>query len=140
MIERRTFLASLAAGGLAAANFAPAAEPKAAATGKKTVKVAAVQCPSDLGDIQGNTRRLTKLVETAAAAGAKFVVLPETSISGYLSQDLTTNWHLPGWPVEQAFASKDPRPFAQRVPGPATDHFTALAKRLGIYLTIPLLE
>jgi predicted amidohydrolase len=146
MIERRTFLASVAAGGLAAASStvtgsAQAADSKAAAEGgKKTVKVAAVQCPSGLGDIEANTRRLTKLIETAAAAGAKFVVLPETSISGYLSQDLKTNWHLPGWPIEKTFASKDPRPFAQTVPGPATEHFTALAKKLGIYLTIPLLE
>ena len=29
-----------------------------------TVKVAAVQCPSDLGEIEVNTRRLTKLIET----------------------------------------------------------------------------
>lgn len=133
MIERRTFLTSLAAGSLAAANIAHAAT-------KKTVKVAAVQCPSDLGDIDANTRRLTRLIETAAAAGAKFVVLPETAITGYLSQDLKTNWHLPDWPLEKVFAGKDPRPFAQTVPGPATDHFAALARKLGIYLTIPLLE
>lgn len=143
MIERRAFLAVAAASGLAAGgytvtNAAPAAE--ATANGAKTVKVAAVQCPSDLGDIPANTRRLTRLVETAAAAGAKFVVLPETAITGYLSQDLKTNWQIPGWPIETAFAGKDPRPFAQTVPGPATEHFCRLAKKLGIYLTIPLLE
>jgi predicted amidohydrolase len=142
MIKRRTFLASAAAaaGGLAAANFAQPELMAAAAGDKKTVKVAAVQCPSDLGAIEANTRRLTKLVETAAAAGAKFVVLPETAITGYLSQDLKTNWHLPGWPIEKVFASKDPRPFAQAVPGPVTERFCTLAKKLSIYLTIPLLE
>lgn len=138
MIERRTFLSGVVAGGLAMAPQA-AAQPQSAPA-QKTVKVAAVQCPSDLGEIAANTRRLSKLVETAAASGAKFVVLPETAITGYLSQDLKTNWHLPGWPIEKQFASKDPRPFAQPVPGPATDHFCQLAKKLGIYLTIPLLE
>src|SRR5690349_1526566 len=123
MIERRTFLASVAAGGL---SLAPKARAEARYTqggAKKSMKVAAVQCPSDLGEIEANTRRLSKLIGTAAASGAKFVVLPETAITGYLSQDLTTNWHLPDWPLEKVFASKDPRPFAQTVPGPATEHF-----------------
>jgi predicted amidohydrolase len=150
MIERRTFLAGVVAGGLSMAQAGGTADKAAetrtgkgiAAAGraKKMVKVAAVQCPSDLGEIGANTRRLSKLVETAAASGAKFVVLPETSISGYVSQDMRTNWQLPGWPIEKVFASQDPRPFAQTVPGPATDHFCKLAKKLGIYLTIPLLE
>src|SRR5215218_10088534 len=73
-----------------------------------TVKVAAVQCSSDLGDVKGNRKKLTSLVEEAAANGAKIVVLPEAAITGYLSQDLKTNWHLPGWPIEKAFVAKDP--------------------------------
>jgi predicted amidohydrolase len=132
MIQRRGFLTGVAAAGLAAR--------WAYAAGGRRVKVAAIQCPSDLGDLEGNTRRLEKLVETASGAGAKIVVLPETAITGYLSQDLKTTWRLPDWPLEKAFTGKDPRPFAQTVPGEATDHFTALAKKLGIYLTIPLLE
>src|SRR5687768_16482225 len=76
--------------------------------GGKTVKVAAVQCSSELGNVAENARKLTELVSQAAAAGAKIVVLPETSITGYLSQDLKTNWHLEGWPIEKAFAGKDP--------------------------------
>ncbi len=140
MIERRTFLAGVVAGGLSMAQAAGEEGSSAKGSAKKTVKVAAVQCPSDLGEIEANTRRLSKLVETAAANSAKFVVLPETAITGYVSQDLKTNWHLPGWPIEKSFASKDPLPFAQTVPGPATEHFCKLAKKLGIYLTIPLLE
>lgn len=140
MVERRIFLASMLAGGLSMARQARAEPGAAAGRGRKTVKVAAVQCPSDLGDIEANTRRLSKLVETAASDGAKFVVLPETAISGYISQDLRINWHLPGKPIEKAFTGKNPLPFAQSVPGPATEHFCRLAKKLGIYLTIPLLE
>src|SRR4029453_18942984 len=114
-----------------------AADPQPA---NKTVKVAAVQCSSDLGDVAGNMKKLTALVKEAAASGAKIVVLPETAITGYLSQDLKTNWHVKGMPLEAEFRGQDPSKFAEMVPGPSTKHFCALAKELGIYLTIPLLE
>src|SRR3954470_23043324 len=83
----------------------------------KKVKVAAVQCSSDLGDVEGNRKKLTALVEEAATHGAKIIVLPEAAITGYLSQDLKTNWQLPGWPIEKAFLGKDPSQFAETVPG-----------------------
>src|ERR1043166_4452162 len=119
---------------LALSAMASAAEPP------KTVKVAAVQCSSDLGNVAANTKKLTTLVKEAAGHGAKIVVLPETSITGYLSQDLKTNWHIDGWPIEKNFQSLDPAKHAETVPGPSTRHFCQLAKDLGIYLTIPLLE
>jgi predicted amidohydrolase len=93
-----------------------------------------------LGDVIGNTKKLSALVKEAARAGAKIVVLPETSITGYLSQDLKTNWHVEGMPIEKRFKSQDPKDFAEVVPGPVTKQFCALAKELDIYLTIPLLE
>ena len=105
-----------------------------------TVKVAAIQCSSDLGEVAANTKKLTALVREAASSGAKIVVLPETAITGYVSQDLAWNWHVAGRPIEKSFQGKDPEPFAQPVPGPATEHFCAIAKELKIYLTIPLLE
>jgi predicted amidohydrolase len=105
-----------------------------------TVKVAAVQCSSDLGDVDGNCKKLTALVKEAAGDGARIVVLPEAAVTGYLSQDLKTNWHLKGWPLEKVYAGKDPSPFAETVPGPSTRHFAALAKDLGIYITVPLVE
>ena len=106
----------------------------------QTVKVAAVQCSSELGDVEGNRKKLTSLVEEAAAHGAKIIVLPEAAITGYLSQDLKTNWHVPGWPIERGFVGKDPAGFAETVPGVSTAHFCAVAKRLGVYVTVPLLE
>lgn len=115
-------------------------EPKADNPKPKTVKVACIQCSSDLGDIAGNRKKLTALIKEAAGEGARIIVLPETSITGYLSQDLRTNWHLKGWPIEQAYQSKDPLPHAETVPGKSTDYFCDLAKQLKIYLTIPLLE
>src|SRR5436305_1034625 len=56
----------------------------------RTVMVAAVQCSSVLGDVAGNRRKLTALVREAATHGAKIIVLPETAVTGYLSQDLRT--------------------------------------------------
>src|SRR3954470_3285617 len=89
----------------------------------KTVKVAAVQCSSDIGDVAGNTKKLTALTKEAAKAGAKIVVLPETAITGYLSQDLKTNWHVKGMPIEDRFKGKDPKDSAEEVPGASTKHF-----------------
>src|SRR5262245_12970928 len=104
----------------------------------QTVKVAAVQCSSDLGAVAANRDKLSGLVTEAAPPRAKIIVLPETAVTGYLSQDLRTNWHLPDWPIEPFYQGKDPLPFAEPVPGPSTDHFCKLAKSLGVYLTVPL--
>jgi predicted amidohydrolase len=104
------------------------------------VKVAAIQCSSDLGAVEDNRQKLTALVREAASNGAKIIVLPETAITGYLSQDLKTNWHVAGRPLEAPFEGRDPAEAAETVPGASTEHFCALAKELQIYLTIPLLE
>jgi predicted amidohydrolase len=105
-----------------------------------TVKVAAVQCSSDLGAVEANTKKLSELIAEAARNGAKIVVLPEAAITGYLSQDLKTNWHVAGRPIDRDYTGRDPAESAETVPGPSTKHFCALAQQLGIYLTIPLLE
>lgn len=116
---------------------AESAEPPA---GPPTVKVAAVQYSSDFGDVAANTRKLTALVKIAASNGAKIVVLPEAAITGYLSQDGKTNWHVAGRPLEKEYLGKDPAGYAETVPGPSTRHFCKLAKELDIYLTVPLVE
>lgn len=135
-----TFLAVAVLHGTGAAD-APQARPATVPTTRPmTVKVAAVQCSSDLGEVKANRDKLTKLVEEAAGNGAKIVVLPEAAVTGYLSQDLRTNWHVAGWPMEKAFAGKDPADFAESVPGPSTAHFCAVAKKLGVYVTVPLVE
>src|SRR5262245_5439352 len=105
-----------------------------------SVKVAAVQCSSGLGTVEANRTKLTKLVEEAAGNGAKIIVLPEAAITGYLSQNLKTNWQIRGWPIEAAFEGKDPADFAESVPGPSTEHFAKLSKKLGVYITVPLVE
>src|SRR3954447_13275388 len=133
-VQRSITLLVIAATAIRAA----AADPAPPQPG--TVRVAAIQCSSDLGKVAANAAKLTELVKEAANKGAKIVVLPEAAITGYLSQDLKTNWHVAGRSIEPVFGSLDPAPFAEPVPGPSTKHFCALAKDLGIYLTIPLVE
>jgi len=105
-----------------------------------TVTVAAIQCSSDLGAVEQNRQKLTALIREAASGGAKIIVLPEAAITGYVSQDLRDNWHVEGRPLEPAFHGRDPATAAETVPGPSTEHFCTLAKELGVYLTIPLVE
>ncbi len=105
------------------------------------VRVAAIQCPSVLGDVEGNSARLERLVREAAAGGARIVVMPEAAVTGYLSQDLRTNWRLPGWPLNEDFhRGRSPAGIAQTVPGPTTECFGALAWELGIYLVVTCVE
>ena len=73
---------------------------------KPRVKVAAIQAASDPGDLAGNTKRFTALIREAARNGAKFIVLPEASITGYLSQDLKTNWNAKGRQLRNEFFAK----------------------------------
>lgn len=104
------------------------------------VKVAAIQCSSVLGDTQANRKKITSLVTEAAKNGAKIIVLPEACITGYLSQDLRTNWHIDNRPMEKVYKGKNPAGFAEEVPGPSTAHFCRLAKQLGVYITVPVIE
>jgi predicted amidohydrolase len=133
-VQRSITLLVIAATAIRAA----AADPAPPQPG--TVRVAAIQCSSDLGKVAANAAKLTELIKEAAGKGAKIVVLPEAAITGYLSQDLKTNWHVDGRSIETVFEGLDPSPFAEPVPGASTKHFCALAKELGIYLTIPLVE
>lgn len=94
-----------------------------------TVKVAAVQFRSEFGAPDKNRDRLEAYVREAAANGAKIVVLPETAIPGYASWDLKRTWD----PVSLRTA-------AETVPGESTRRFGALAKELGVYVTVPLIE
>ncbi len=102
-----------------------------------TVRVAAIQFHSVMGDPEGNRARLVPLIERAAAGGARIVVLPECAVPGYADLSTDTFWssdEAPGvgyLPVARAAEAAD---------GPSTRFFSPLAKRLGIYLTVPIIE
>ncbi len=105
-----------------------------------TVLVAAIQCYSKFGEPEANRKKLTRLVNRAASRGAKIIVLPETAVTGYLSADLKKTWQAGGRPVSGGLKGVDPKDVAETVPGPSTKMFGNLAKKWGIYLTVPLLE
>lgn len=104
------------------------------------VRVAAIQMISEFANPDLNRKRACEFVRRAARGGAKIIVLPETAIQGYLSTDLKKTWRVGNRPVQPQLRGVSPEKYAERVPGPSTDCFTSLAKELGVYVTIPLLE
>jgi len=121
----------------------------AAPGGSSTVRVAAVQMRSTLGDVHGNMARADALIRHATEKGAKFVVLPETALHGYLSQNLQQTWHISGRPLSNKIHGGkkelmepfgDLRQITQTVPGPITDHYVGLSVELGTYIVVPFIE
>ena len=106
----------------------------------KTVKVAAVQFISDWGKPAENRKGLEPLIREAAKKGAKIVVLPETAITGYMPIDLKKTWQVNNLELSAGLEGVSPKDAAETVPGESTKVFGALAKELGIYLTVPILE
>ena len=105
-----------------------------------TFRVAVVQATSRLGEPKENRVNLAHLVRRAASRGAKIVVLPETAVTGYMSQDLTKTWQVGTRPLSGGLTGVDPGSAAETVPGPSTRHFSTIALQEGIYITVPLLE
>jgi predicted amidohydrolase len=124
-----------AAGSLSAAG---AAERDAGA--KKTVRAAAIQFVSRWGRPAENRKGLERLVREAAAGGAKIVVLPEAAIPAYMNHDIRLTWQVGGRRVSRELQGRSPKSVAETVPGESTRAFGDLAKELGIYVTVPLVE
>lgn len=89
----------------------------------ESVKVAAVQFESRLGDLDGNRRRMLELAEEAAENGAKLIVFPEMATSGYIFE----NRH-------------EIAPYVEPIPGPTTELFQAVAEKYSCYVVIGLPE
>ena len=112
------------------------------------VKVAAIQASSLFGDIDANTASFSKHVAIAAENGAKFIVLPEASISGYASQDFEQSWCLPNrcdqkYFKQNRFKPNDPSNVAlpkELDSNQMLQHFCKLCKKLKVYLTVPFIE
>ena len=108
---------------------------------KCTVTVALIQSPSVLGDVAANLQRMEKQCRKAAEHGAKILVLPETAITGYMSDDLQINWRVSGRPLAPRFTRElDPTAYAESKDGRSVKHFAALAAELRVYITVPYIE
>ena len=105
-----------------------------------TFLVAAVQAPSVFGKPEENRKRLEGFIREAAYQGAQVVVLPETAVTGYMSDDLKQTWRVGNAELTPGLSGVDPKDAAETVPGPSTKFFGDLARQFGIYLTVPLLE
>lgn len=105
-----------------------------------TVRVAAIQFISKMGDPELNRKGLERHIRRAAANGARIVVVPETAITGYMSTDLKTTWQVGDRGLSSGLQGRSPAGPAETVPGPSTRAFAGLSRELGIYLTVPFLE
>ncbi len=90
---------------------------------EKEVTVGLVQMAMS-EDPRTNTERAAAKVEEAAAGGADIVCLPEMFQNRYFPQE----------------AKKDVSHLAEPVPGPTTERFALMARRLGIVVILPLYE
>ncbi len=87
------------------------------------MRVAVAQIEPALGENERNLGVCLARLEEAAAAGAELLVLPECSIPGYVFE-----------------SADEARPYAEPVPGPTTEAFTAACARPGVYVVCGLLE
>jgi predicted amidohydrolase len=85
--------------------------------------MAGVQMDVRLGDVAANLAAMSDKAREAAAHGAKLIVFPECALTGY------------------GFDSRDEaRPFAETLPGPATDTMRQLCQELGVVIVFGLIE
>jgi predicted amidohydrolase len=88
-----------------------------------TFKIACAQFDCHIGDKHYNLERMLLMLRKAAESGARLVVFPECALTGY------------------AFDSKEEAlPFAEPIPGPASEAFTGECRARDIYAIYGLLE
>lgn len=111
--------------GISANNVAQASTKKATVEKKitKPFKVASIEFNPVLNERDKNVDKLLKLTEGAFKKGAKLVVAPEMSTTGYYYAN-----------------RKSIRPFVDSIPGKTTDKFAKLAKKYDAYVVFGMPE
>ncbi|MGE5195538.1 MAG: carbon-nitrogen hydrolase family protein [Deltaproteobacteria bacterium] len=87
------------------------------------MKIAGVQMDVALTDIEQNLARMIDRLRETTACGARLTVFPECALCGYCFSSL-----------------EEARPYAQTIPGPATERMRAVCAELGCYAIFGLLE
>lgn len=86
-------------------------------------RIAGVQMDVQIADVAANVSRICENLQVTAAAGAVLTVFPECAVPGYCFESLA-----------------EALPYAQSIPGPATDQITAACAKLKCYAIVGLLE
>ncbi|MBI3724512.1 hypothetical protein HY251_11245 [bacterium] len=134
------FLPGIALVGLVAwwlARPTPAPAPQPGPERPRTVRVAAVQFHSVMGDVDRNRRGLAALVRRAAAGGAKLISLPEAAVSGYADLEQNVFWSSEPSPTPPLLPASS---VAETVDGESCRFFSDLTRELGVFLTVPFVE
>jgi len=87
------------------------------------MKIAAVQMDIHLGHVDRNLNALEERLRETAGNGAQLTVFPECAVTGYCFENLD-----------------EARPFAEQVPGPATERLAGLCAELKVYAVFGMLE
>ncbi len=86
-------------------------------------RIAGVQMDIRIGEPEHNLQRMIEAVRETSRSQATLAVFPECALTGYCFESLA-----------------EARPFAESIPGPATDRLGQIAKELGVYVVFGLLE
>jgi predicted amidohydrolase len=87
------------------------------------MKIAGVQIDVSLTNVEQNLVRMSDRLRETTASGARLTVFPECALTGYCFSNL-----------------EEARPYAQAIPGPATERMRAACAELGCYAIFGLLE
>jgi len=87
------------------------------------MKIACVQMDVKIGEVDHNLAAIEERLRETAANGTKLAIFPECAVTGYCFESLD-----------------EARPFAQTIPGPATEHMTALCMELDMFAVFGMIE
>lgn len=87
------------------------------------MKIAAVQMDVAIGDVERNLEVVLNRLAESRTGGATLTVFPECALTGYCFENVA-----------------EARPFAQSIPGRATERIAAALRELGGYAVVGMLE
>ncbi len=87
------------------------------------MKIACVQMDVKIGEVDYNLAAIEDRLRETARNGTKLAIFPECAVTGYCFESLD-----------------EARPFAQTIPGPATDRITAQCAELDMFAVFGMIE
>ena len=87
------------------------------------IKIAGVQTCPDLFDKEQNLERCLKLIKSTADEGARLIIFPEATLTGYVYNSID-----------------EVAPLTETIPGPSTESISKLCRQLNVYVIVGLIE